>query len=150
MNKVYLLGRVTKNLELRMTTSGIQVAQFTIATDNGKDKDGNKRPADFHDCVAWEKRAEILSKYLKKGDPVMITGANKTDKYQNENGENRYKKYVLVDGFEFLPRAREEHLPEVPDYIRENADAQTVNQTDNDPFASFSGGIELSDDDLPF
>jgi len=101
--------------------------------------------------VAWEKRAEVLSKYLKKGDPVLITGANKTDKYQNENGENRYKKYVLVDGFEFLPRAREEHIPEEPDYIKENIEPQTENnQLENDPFKEFGDTVVLTDAELPF
>lgn len=146
MNKVYLLGRVTKDLELRATPSGTQVMQFTIATDNGKDKDGNKKPADFHDCVAWEKRAETLSKYLKKGDSILIIGANKTDKYQDKNGENRYKKYVLVDGFEFLPRAREEHIP-----IKENTETQTTdNQIESDPFKEFGDTVVLTDDELPF
>lgn len=158
MNKVHLIGRLTKDLELRTTQSGNNCISFSIAVDNGKDKDGNKREADFINCVAWEKSAEILHKYLKKGDLIYLGGCIKTYKYQNESGENRYKTYVLVQSFEFIQsRPKEEHLPEEPDYLKDKTQSQIladVMQNDaqptNDPFKEFSNEIMLSPSDLPF
>lgn len=157
MNKVILIGRATKDLELRSTDRGTKCVSFDIACDNGKDKEGNKRPADFVKCVAWENQAEVLHKYLKKGDLINIVGSFKTDKYQNETGENRYRTYVLVREFEFIQsKPKDNYMPQEPDYIKENQNktdseiiAEVVNGT-NDPFQDFSNEIQLSPDDLPF
>lgn len=147
MNKVILIGRVTKDLELKATEKGTQYLQFDVAVDNGKDKDGNKREADFINCVAWEKQAETLSVYVKKGHKVAIEGSIKTDKYQNDKGENRYKTYVLVRGFEFLEsKPKENYTPNEPDYIN-----QAPKQEEVDPFQQMADSInDIPDSDLPF
>jgi len=80
MNKVILIGRVTKDLELKATQNGIQYVQFDLAIDNGKDKDGNQRDADFISCTAWDKQAETLSVYVKKGHKIAVEGSIKVDK----------------------------------------------------------------------
>lgn len=87
MNKVFLIGRTVRDLELKSTTSGKEYVQFDIAIDNGKDKEGNKRGATFVQCVAWEKSAEILSIYLHKGNQIAIVGEYRVEKYQNDKGK---------------------------------------------------------------
>ena len=154
INKVILVGRLTKDIELKSTQSGTNYVQFDLAVGNGKDKEGNERPTDFINCVAWEKRAENLSVYVHKGHRVAIEGRLKVDKYQNEKGENRYKTYVLVEGYEFLEsKPKENFEPNEPDYVKagpitgEQVDAISI---ENDPFETFGDSIEVSTDDLPF
>ena len=154
MNKVFLVGRATKDLELRSTPNGTKCVQFSIASSNGKKQDGEKREPDYINCVAWENQAETLHKYFGKGDLISITGKIKTDKYQNDKGENRYKTYVLVREFEFLSKSKESQLPEEPDYIKEKTDSQILSEvmqdTSTDGFADFANEVILTDDDLPF
>ena len=102
MNKVLLIGRLTANPELRYTTSNNAVTTFSIAIDrNFKNEDGNKE-ADFINIVAWNKKAELIHQYLKKGDRIGISGRLQVRKYQNERGENRYVTEVVADEVEFL------------------------------------------------
>ena len=155
MNKVFLIGRTVRDLELKSTTSGKEYVQFDIAIDNGKDKEGNKRDATFVQCVAWEKSAEILSIYLHKGNQIAIVGEYRVEKYQNDRGENRYSHYILIKEFKFLEtKPKEEHTPEEPDYLK-NQTSITDEQIDdmpiqNDPFGVFDSSFEVKDDDLPF
>lgn len=103
MNRVTLLGNLTKDPETKTTTSNKCICTFTVATNNGKDKDGNDRPADYITCKAWEKRGETIAKYMRKGSKILVTGAFKTDTYTDTKHEDvtHYSSYVLVDGFEF-------------------------------------------------
>lgn len=143
MNKVTLCGRTTSDIELRYTQSNKAYIQFTIACDNGKDENGNKRVADFVNCVAWEKRAEVIAKYVKKGNRFLISGPFKTDKYETDSGENRFRSYVLVKEYEFLESKKDDFVPSEP------VDSVTETVEDNDPFADF--GNELDDGfELPF
>lgn len=111
MNKVLLIGRLTANPELRYTTSNNAVTTFSIAVDrNFKNEDGNKE-ADFINIVAWNKKAELIHQYLKKGDRVGIGGRLQVRKYQNERGENRYVTEVVADEVEFLNSKKPEEKP---------------------------------------
>ena len=102
MNKVLLIGRLTANPELRYTTSNNAVTTFSIAIDrNFKNENGDKE-ADFINIVAWNKKAELIHHYLKKGDRVGISGRLQVRKYQNERGENRYVTEVVAEEVEFL------------------------------------------------
>ena len=152
INKVIIVGRLTKEIELKATQSGTKYVQFDLAVGNGKDKEGKERQTDFINCVAWEKRAENLSVYVHKGHRVAIEGRLKVDKYQNDKGENKYKTYVLVEGYEFLEsKPKENFEPNEPDNIK--AGPMTGEQvdevpTENDPFEE---QMEISDSlDLPF
>ena len=104
MNKCIIIGNLTSDPELRQTQSGKSVAKFTIAVNNGKDAEGKDRPADFITCQAWERRGETIGKYFKKGSPICVTGAFKTDKYTDKNHEDvtHYNSYILVNEFEFI------------------------------------------------
>lgn len=102
INRVVLIGRLTANPELRYTANNTAVTSFTLAVDrNFKNENGNKE-ADFINVVAWNKKAELIHQYLKKGDRVGIGGRLQVRKYQNERGENRYVTEVVADEVEFL------------------------------------------------
>ena len=94
------------DIELNATPNGKSYIMFTIACDNGKDENGEKRDADFVNCVAWGKRAETISEYVKKGNRFSVVGSFKTDKYETSSGETRYRSYCLVSEFEFLESKR--------------------------------------------
>lgn len=103
MNKVVLIGRLCQDPELRQTQSGIAACFFTVAINNGKDKDGNERDPDFITCKAWRQTAEFIAKWWSKGKMIALEGKFKTDKYQDKKypDVSHYSSYVLVDNVEF-------------------------------------------------
>ncbi|MGM9879461.1 MAG: single-stranded DNA-binding protein [Bacilli bacterium] len=149
MNKAILIGRLTRDVELRYTQSNIACATFDLAINNGKDKDGNDRQADFIRCVLWEKQAENMAKYTHKGSQVAVDGSIKTENWPDEQtGQKKYRTYVLARTIQYLDSKRtEEPLPQEPDYILNQSNNQ---QEENDPFASFGESVEITDNDLPF
>ena len=99
MNKVVLMGRLTKDPELRFTAvSGTAVSRFTVAVDRKKKDDG----ADFINCVAFGKTAETISQYLVKGRQILIEGNIRTGSYENDEGKKIYTTNVNVERFEFI------------------------------------------------
>lgn len=103
MNKVQLMGRLTRDPELKATSNGKSYANFTVACDYGKDREGNKL-TNFIPCSAWEKRAEAIAKYFTKGQRILITdGMLMVRSYKDpKSGENRTYTYVDVRDFEFV------------------------------------------------
>lgn len=103
MNKVQLMGRLTRDPELKATSTGKSYANFTVACDYGKDKEG-KSLTNFIPCSAWDKRAEAIAKYFSKGQRILITdGMLMVRSYKDSNsGENRTYTYVDVRDFEFV------------------------------------------------
>jgi single-strand DNA-binding protein len=103
MNKAILIGRLTRDPELKFTAgSGTAVASFTLAVDRQfKNKDGQKE-ADFINCVAWNKTAETISNYLKKGSLIAASGRIQTRTYDNNEGKKVYVTEVIVEDFQFL------------------------------------------------
>lgn len=104
MNKIIIIGNLVRDPEITKTQSGVAVCKFTVAVNNGKDKDGNDRPADYINCTAWDKRGETIGRFFSKGKPICVTGAFKTDVYDSKKheGEKVYNSYVLVNEFEFI------------------------------------------------
>lgn len=102
MNNVSLIGRLTKDVEERRTQSGTPVASFTLAVDRRKKEDG----ADFINCIAWDKAAETIAKYVHKGDLFGVTGHIQTRSYE-KNGRMNYVTEVVTTIFQFLERKRE-------------------------------------------
>lgn len=150
MNRVNLYGRITRDIELKTTQSGKKYIQFTIACDNGKDKEGNKLEADFVNCVAWERRAEVIAEYVKKGDRFLVAGQFKTDKYETDSGENRYRSYVLVREYEFIESKKDGFVPTEPNDLNYENEENNAEVEENDPFKDFGESVVISDDDLPF
>lgn len=102
MNKVMLIGRLTKDPELRYTPgNGTAVATFSLAVDRRTSKDGNKE-ADFINIVAFGKTAEIISQYITKGRLLAVAGRIQTSSYDGKDGVKRYRTDVVVDDFQFI------------------------------------------------
>ena len=102
MNIVTLIGRTTKDIECKQTKSGKSVISFTLAVDKGIKNEDGTREADFIDCVAFEKRAETISRYVHKGDKLAINGKLSTRTYTKQDGSTAKVVEIIVDGFEFL------------------------------------------------
>lgn len=100
MNRVYLIGRLCADPELKMTNSGKSVTTFTVAVN----RQGQKPESDFLDCVAWEKTAEFICKYFQKGSPLVIEGAIQTRTYEDKNGQKRKAVEINVKNVEFVPK----------------------------------------------
>ena len=110
MNTVILMGRLTKNPELRQTQSGTDVTQFTIAV-NRRYKDGSgEYPTDFINCVAWRQTAGFISKYFAKGAMIAVTGTLQTRKYTDKQGAERTATEVVVDNAEFTGEKKERDI----------------------------------------
>lgn len=104
MNKVILIGNLTKDPELRNTATGKQVTSCSIATNKSyTDKEGNKqKTVQFHNLVVWGKPAGIFAQYLSKGKKVAIVGELQTRNYEDQQGVKKYFTEVIVNEFEFL------------------------------------------------
>ena len=102
MNSVCLIGRLTKDVQERRTQNGTPVISFTLAVDRRKKDDG----ADFIPCVAWDKSAETIAKYVHKGDLFGVTGYIQTRSYEKD-GRRNYATEVVTTSFQFLERKRE-------------------------------------------
>lgn len=132
MNKVILIGRLTKDPELRFTAgSGMAVSRFTVAVNRRKKEDG----ADFINCVAWGKTAETISQYLTKGRQVAISGSIRTCRYDAQDGTKRYTTDVAVESFEF---------------IGNNGQANTQGNSSDDAFGAYDDITPVDDVDMPF
>ena len=114
MNSFIGIGRLTKDCELRYTTSNKAVASFSIAiTRTFKNTEGEFE-ADFINCECWGQVAETLSKYTHKGDLIAVNGNIRTDKYQDSNGNNKTRKYILVNRVNFLSTKKSDLSNDLP------------------------------------
>lgn len=101
MNEVILVGRTTKDIELRRTGSGTAVASFTLAVNRDfRTQDGQE--ADFINCVAWKKTAELLEQYVHKGDRIAVSGSIRTRNYTGNDGRKVYVTEILANHVEFI------------------------------------------------
>lgn len=116
MNTVNLLGRIVADTEVKATSAGMHFCAFTVACDNGKDK-----PADFIECVAFDKTAEIIAQYFGKGKPIAIEGKLNVRSFTDKEGKNRKTTSVVVNRFEFVPQSAKEEKPRL-DVLPKNAD----------------------------
>ena len=101
MNLVVLIGRFTRNPELRTTQNGTTFCNFTLAVDR-RFKNDNGPDADFINCTAWGRTAEVINQYLSKGQQIAIQGRIQTSSYQDRNGNTQYRTDVIVDQFDFI------------------------------------------------
>ena len=107
LNKVILMGRLTRDPELKSTQSGVDVASFTLAVDRGYAKAGTERETDFLDCVAWRGTAEFISRYFKKGMQVAVTGRIQTRKWKDQQDQKRVSVEIVVDEAFFADSKRD-------------------------------------------
>ncbi len=139
LNRSILVGRLTKDIELRYTSSNIAVTQFTLAVNRTFTNENGEREADFVNCVAWRNQAENMAKYVKKGTLIGVDGRIQTRSYDDKDGKKVFVTEVVADSVQFLePKKESNH-----DY--QQVQAQTGSgQFDTDI------ALDISDDFLPF
>lgn len=142
INQIVLTGRLTRDPELRTTTSDKQVASFTLAVDRYGEG------ADFINCVVWGKQAENLCKYQEKGSQIGLTGRINTRTYDDAKGNKQYVTEVIADSIEFLGSRRREETEY--DAVQNARRETNVFEEFGNNIKSEGNGIEISESDLPF
>ena len=145
LNKVILIGRTTKDVDLRRTTSGTAVSTFTLAVENRFVQREGQNTADFISCVAWNNTAEFMDKYVKKGSLVSVEGRIQTRNYDNKDGNRVYVTEVVAENVRMLASKGNERSAgsNFDDY-------EPVNSRSNEYEPSIDVSYDISDDDLPF
>ena len=147
MNSINLVGRITKDLELRFTQSNKAVCEFNLAVNRV-----GQEQADFITCQVWNGQAENLKKYQGEGSLIGVVGSLRVDQFQDKDGNNRYKTYVLANNIEYLGTKKEatEHEKKI-DYSKYDENPRTGDLEpikDNDPFAEFGETVTIDDNFL--
>lgn len=148
MNFVILIGRTTKDVELRQTSSGMAVALFTLAVDRR-----TREEADFIGCLAFDKTAETLARYVGRGTKIAVTGRIQTGSYVGKDGKKVFTTDVIVDSFEFCESRKQEPPQNAPPVQTAPAQPAPVSPTVRqiEEANETMGFSEINaDDDLPF
>lgn len=157
MNKAILMGRLTRDPEVRQTTSGISVTRFTIAVNRRFTREGGPE-ADFIDCVAWRDTGERIAKFFKKGSMIAVVGSIQTSSWDSQEGK-RYRTEVVVDEWDFTGSKAETGTASSSGYDDRQFNApqtkpQAQSQSDPEPLGDFEAmgfsAMDGSMDDLPF
>lgn len=172
LNRVVLVGRLTKDPELRYTPSGVAVATFTLAVNRAFQNQQGEREADFINCVIWRKQAENVANFLKKGSLAGVDGRVQTRNYEGQDGKRVYVTEIVAESVQFLePKGsggsgsgnasrpnpnQNQGYGSSPNFgydqnqQRSNNNNQGYTRVDDDPFKNDGQPIDISDDDLPF
>ncbi|KKB75137.1 MULTISPECIES: single-stranded DNA-binding protein SsbA [Bacillus] len=169
LNRVVLVGRLTKDPELRYTPSGAAVATFTLAVNRTFTNQQGEREADFINCVVWRRQAENVANFLKKGSLAGVDGRLQTRNYENQQGQRVYVTEVQAESVQFLePKGGGSGAGgysggQGGQYFgggqndqnpfgggQSNQNRNQSNSFNDDPFANDGKPIDISDDDLPF
>ena len=158
MNKVFLIGRLTRDPELRYTSSNLANMRTSLAVDRQYAREGEERGTDFINIVAFGNRAETMKKYLTKGSQIAVDGRIQTGSYDGADGKRVYTTDVIVENFQFLDtRGSRANNQDATSFNNDSSnvtpyDFPTSEPTNNssDPFADFGAKIEVSDSELPF
>lgn len=142
INRVILTGRLTKDPELRYTSSGAAVGTFGLAVNRQFTNANGDREADFINCVIWRKSAENFANFTHKGSLVGIDGRLQTRNYENKQGQRIYVTEVIVDNFSLLESRGNDKGT--------NQGNKMANKSQSDPFAGNGQAIDINSDDLPF
>ena len=154
MNRVILIGRLTKDPELTYTPAGIATTKFTLAVDRPFTSSGGEREADFIQVITWRQLAETCANYLRKGRLTAVEGRIQVRNYENNEGKRVYVTEVIADNVRFLESNRDSskkdnsqanHHPGDSNYSTNNSNANY-----KAPFKDSGQPIDISDDELPF
>ena len=144
MNKVILMGRLTRDPEVRYTDGGTTVARFSLAVDRRFKREGGPE-ADFFNCTSFGKQAEFIEKYLRKGTKIALTGSIENNNYTNKDGEKVYSIQVMVEELEFA----ESKAASEKNGIESKGPSRHEPASDiGDGFMNIPDGID--DEELPF
>lgn len=151
INQVVLVGRLTKDADLRYTSGGQAVATFNLAVNRNFTNQSGEREADFVNCVIWRKPAETLANYAKKGTLLGVVGRIQTRNYENQQGQRVFVVEVVCDNFQLLEPKKDNHQQNNQSFHQDSMpgmDKRGFNN-DSDPFGN-SSQIDISSQDLPF
>lgn len=137
INNVVLIGRLTRDAELRYTPSNIAVATFNLAVNRNFKNDNGDREADFINVVMWRQQAENFANWVKKGNLVGITGRIQTRSYDNQQGQRVYVTEVVAESFQILEK-------------KDNSANNASMENQIPPNFEKTNPMDISDDDLPF
>ena len=150
MNKVFLVGRLTRDPELRYSSSNLATMRCAIAVDRQFVREGEERGADFINIVAFGNRAETMSKYLTKGSQIAVDGRIQTGSFDGQDGKKVYTTDVIVENFQFLDTKGNRNMDSVLEPTNDDIPNDDATGDSSDPFADFGAKIEVSDSELPF
>lgn len=148
INNVTLVGRLTRDPELRYTPQNQAVATFSLAVNRQFKNAKGEREADFINCVIWRQQAENMANWAKKGALMGITGRIQTRNYENQQGQRVYVTEVVADTFQLLESRQSSENSQAPAAAQPN-NKSNVPGDSHDPFAG-SEPLNINDDDLPF
>ena len=172
INNVVLVGRMTKDAELRYTPSNVAVATFTLAVNRNRKNENGEREADFINCVIWRQQAENLANWAKKGALIGVTGRIQTRSYDNQQGQRVYVTEVVAESFQLLESRGQQNQSN--SFQNGNSNSGNFQNGNNQGYQSQSGNqqqtpnfgresqqgsffhgqttnpVDISDDDLPF
>lgn len=153
MNKAFLIGRLTRDPELRYSSSNAAIVNFSIAIDRQYTNNQGQRETDFINIVAFQKQAENIKKYVSKGSLVAVDGRIQTRNYEDKDGKRVYVTEVVADRVQFLDsrNAGNNAVSESNDVSPADFQTEaTETNVSDDVFADFGSSIEISDDDIAF
>lgn len=169
LNRVVLVGRLTRDPDLRYTPNGVAVANFTIACNRPFTNQQGQREADFINCVVWRRQAENLANYMNKGSLIGVDGRIQTRSFDDQEGKRVFITEVLAESIQFLeskggPTGGQPNMQEPPGYNQNQNQPSQANQNQfnqnnsnnqgnsepSNPFQDSGEPIDISDDDLPF
>ena len=148
INNVVLVGRITRDPELRYTPQNQAVATFSLAVNRQFKNANGERDADFINCVIWRQQAENLANWAKKGALMGITGRIQTRNYENQQGQRVYVTEVVADTFQLLESRQSSERNHAPAATQPNNKSNVAGDS-HDPFAG-NESLNINDDDLPF
>lgn len=150
INNVTLVGRLTKDVELKYTPANQAVAQFTLAVNRTFKNANGERESDFINCVIWRKSAENFANFVKKGALIGITGRIQTRNYENQQGQRIYITEVIAENFQMLESRNQQQGQQQAQPQQAKQQSSTPNfGPDSDVFSNGTP-MDLNDDDLPF
>ena len=168
INRVVLVGRLTKDPELKYTPNGIESCRFTVAVNRTFRGQNGEQEADFITCVAWRKQAENLANFMKKGNLIGLEGRIQTGSYEGQDGKRVYTTDVVADSIQFLEPRNNTGSTQGASSYQSSTNTGGTNQGgsqgnsgsnntqpsymrgNEDPFANSKGPVDVSSDDLPF
>lgn len=148
MNRVNLLGNITKDIELKETSSGVKYTRFSIAVRRTfKNEDGDY-DTDFFNVIAWRKTAEIINEYFNKGSRIAISGKLQMSKYTDKDGNDRTSTEIVAEEIDFIDKKEEKE--DLPTDQTGDEVTQSDNSLSDEVFADFGDSIEIDDVDVAF
>jgi single-strand DNA-binding protein len=159
LNKAIIIGRFTRDPELRKTQNGKSVLNFSLASSR---KYGGNEQVDYINCIVWEKGAEIIAQYMKKGSLIQVEGRTVSRSYDDRDGKKVYVQEVLVENFNFLESRTSSTQSAPQQSYNQQGYSPSYSQpqssyTVSDPYADFASSddsdgplLDISSDDLPF